>query len=80
MIEMDQETRTVIMAKSDLVALISMAKTEEGAAITTIDPRREHPLVKNYEPWLVTDEFKKVLRLSLRNGWRIVYDGAPLYG
>ena len=74
------EIRTLLMAKNDMLALIGMVKTDEEASITTIDPRREHPLVNTYEPWLVADEFKKVLRLSLRNGWRVVYDGEPLWG
>ena len=68
------------MTKNDMLALIGMVKTDEQASITTLDPRREQPLVKTYEPWLVADEFKKVLRLSLRNGWHVVYDGEPLKG
>lgn len=39
-------TRTVIMAKNDMLALITMVKSERGASITTLDPRRGHPLVK----------------------------------
>jgi hypothetical protein len=74
------EARTIVMAKSDMLALIGMVKTDQEASITTIDPRREQPLVKTYEPWLVRSELKKVLRLSLQNGWHIVYDGAPLWG
>lgn len=74
------EARTIVMTKNDLLALIGMVKTEEGGSITTIDPRREQPLVKSYEPWLIAGEFQKVLRLSLRNGWRVVYDGEPLWG
>ncbi|MBX5478919.1 MAG: hypothetical protein IRZ19_07545 [Pyrinomonas methylaliphatogenes] len=73
-------TRTVIMAKNDMLALITMVKSEKGASITTLDPRRGHPLVKNYEPWAVVEEFRKVLRLSEENGWRVVYDGEPLWG
>ena len=74
------EARTIVMAKRDMLALIGMVKTDEEASITTIDPRREQPLVKTYEPWLVREEFKKVLRLSLQNGWQVVYDGPPLWG
>ena len=74
------EIRTLLMTKNDMLALIGMVKTDEQASITTLDPRREQPLVKTYEPWLVADEFKKVLRLSLRNGWHVVYDGEPLKG
>jgi hypothetical protein len=68
------------MTKSDMLALIGMLKTDEGASITTVDPRREHPLVKSYEPWQVADEFKKVLRMSLKNGWQVAYDGPPMWG
>ena len=74
------EIRTLLMTKNNMLALIGMVKTDEQASITTLDPRREQPLVKTYEPWLVADEFKKVLRLSLRNGWHVVYDGEPLKG
>jgi hypothetical protein len=74
------ELRTIVMEKNEMLALIGLSKTDEGASITTVDPRREHPLVKTYEPWLVEDEFKKVLRLSLRNGWRVIYDGPPSWG
>lgn len=68
------------MKKNEMLALIGMRKSEEEATITTIDPRQERPLVKTYEPWIVSDEFQKVLRLSLRNGWHVVYDGEPLEG
>ena len=74
------EVRTLLMAKKDMLALIGMVKSDKEASITTIDPRQERPLVKTYEPWLVAGEFKKVLRLSLRNGWHIIYDGEPLWG
>lgn len=74
------EIRTAIMSKNELLALVGMVSSDEGASITTIDPRRDHPMVKTYEPWLVTDEFKKVLRLSLKNGWSVIYEGQPLWG
>ncbi|HMF55714.1 MAG TPA: hypothetical protein VK619_05105 [Pyrinomonadaceae bacterium] len=74
------ELRLAILAKNDLLALISMVKTEDGARITTLDPRREQPMVKTYEPWLVAHEFVKVISLSLKNGWRILYDGPQLLG
>ena len=78
--ETKMEARTIVMAKNDMLALIGMVKTDQEASITTIDPRREQPLVKTYEPWLVREELKKVLRLSLQNGWHVVYDGEPLWG
>lgn len=74
------EIRTALMTKNDMFAIVSMAITDEGASITTVDPRREAPLVKTYEPWLATGEYRKVLRLSVRNGWRVIYDGQPLWG
>lgn len=74
------ETRTLLMKKNEMLALIGMMKSDQEATITTIDPRQERPLVKTYEPWIVAGEFKKVLRLSQRNGWHVVYDGEPLKG
>ncbi|MBA2502286.1 MAG: hypothetical protein H0V27_05330 [Pyrinomonadaceae bacterium] len=74
------EIRTALMTKNEMFAFVSMRITDEGASIVTVDPRQEQPLVKTYEPWLVVGEFRKVLRLSVRNGWRIVYDGQPLWG
>ena len=74
------EIRTALMTKNDMFALVSLAIADDEASITTVDPRREQPLVKTYEPWLATGEYRKVVRLSVRNGWRVIYDGQPLWG
>ncbi|HEX8178161.1 MAG TPA: hypothetical protein VF525_01320 [Pyrinomonadaceae bacterium] len=73
--------RTVVLAKNDLLALLGLKTTTRGALIVRVDPRQALPVAKAYED--VSDAahwFKRSLATSRRNGWQVVYDGAPLAG
>jgi hypothetical protein len=74
-------TRTAILSKRDMVALLCMRSSEGGGAIWRIDPREEQPSVQIYDnPEAAEEWFTKSLRTSRKNGWNVVYDGLPLRG
>ena len=73
--------RTAVLKKNDMLALLSLKATPEGGQIVRLDPRQRLPSMQRYE----TEEealswFTRSLATSRRNGWSVVYDGAPLVG
>ncbi len=73
--------RTAVLQKNDMLALLSLKATPEGGQIVRLDPRQRLPSMQRYE----TEEealkwFTRSLATSRRNGWSVVYDGAPLVG
>ncbi|HTH51384.1 MAG TPA: hypothetical protein VL501_05600 [Pyrinomonadaceae bacterium] len=74
-------TRTAVMAKNDMIALLCLKTAPAGAAICRVDPREERPAVQIYDDATAALEwFTKSLRTSRRNGWNVIYDGLPLQG
>ena len=75
------DVRTVVLTKDDMVALLGLKTTTRGALIVRVDPRQALPAAQTYEDadkalhW-----FRRSLATSRRNGWQVVYDGAPLMG
>ena len=79
--EDEAETRTVILMKNDMIALLGMRTATQGGTICRVDPRESSPAVQIYDdPTAAIDWFKKSLRTSKKNGWLIAYDGLPLFG
>ena len=82
--ELDLEeytTRTAILAKNNMFALLCVKTAERGGAICRVDPREDRPAVQIYDdPEKAMEWFTKSLRTSKNNGWQIVYDGLPLQG
>ena len=77
----ETQTRTVILFKKDMIALLGMRTAEQGGTICRVDPREPVPAVQIYEdPLAAEDWFQKSLRTSRKNGWHIAYDGLPLFG
>jgi hypothetical protein len=75
------ETRTAVMQKNDMIALLCLKTAPAGAAICRVDPREERPAVQIYDDASAALEwFTKSLRTSRRNGWNVIYDGLPLQG
>jgi hypothetical protein len=75
------DVRTVLMFKSDMVALLGLKTSTQGGIIVRVDPREERPAAQVYEdPTAATRWFNKSLATSRKNGWNIIYDGAPAYG
>ena len=73
--------RTALLTKNDLLALISLKTTTRGGVIVRYDPRQSLPVAKAYEDTAEAAQwFRRSLATSLRNGWHVLYDGAPLAG
>lgn len=74
-------TRTAILAKNNMFALLCVKTADQGGAICRVDPREERPAVQLYDdPEKAIEWFTKSLRTSQQNGWQVVYDGLPLKG
>jgi predicted ribosome quality control (RQC) complex YloA/Tae2 family protein len=77
----DVNTRTAILSKNDMFALLCLKTATQGGAICRVDPREANPAVQLYDdPDKALDWFTKSLRTSQKNGWRVIYDGLPLAG
>lgn len=77
----DVETRTAVLSKNDMFALLCLKTANQGGAICRVDPREANPAVQLYDdPEKALDWFTKSLSTSQKNGWRIIYDGLPLEG
>ncbi len=79
--ELATVVRTAVLKKHDMLALLSLKATPEGGQIVRLDPRQRLPSMQRYE----TEEealkwFTRSLATSRKNGWAVVYDGAPLVG
>src|SRR5436190_20909150 len=75
------ETRTAILSKNNMIALLCLKTAGQGGAICRIDPREDRPAVQVYDdPEKALEWFTKSLNTSRKNGWQIVYDGLPLQG
>lgn len=79
--EEDAEVRTVVLAKNEMLALLSLKKSEEACVIVRVDPRQPAPAAQRYDDAAAADKwFKRSLATSRKNGWEVVFDGRPLYG
>jgi hypothetical protein len=75
------ETRTAILTKNNMIAMLCLKTAHQGGAICRIDPREDRPSVQFYDdPEKAHEWYAKSLRTSRNNGWRIAYDGLPLRG
>lgn len=74
-------TRTAILSKNNMIALLCVKTADKGGAICRVDPREEKPSVQLYDdPDKAIEWFTKSLNTSRKNGWNVVYDGLPLQG
>ena len=73
--------RAAVLAKNGMIALLSLKVGADGGQIVRLDPRESVASAQRYETegearkW-----FGRSLATSRRNGWAVVYDGAPLIG
>ncbi len=73
--------RTAVMAKNEMIALISLKTSPRGGIIVRVDPRQALPAAQTYEDAdAATRWFRRSLATSKRNGWLVVYDGTPSFG
>lgn len=74
-------TRTAILAKNEMIAILGLQTFDQGGTLCRVDPREERPAVQVYDnPKEALNWYRKSLRTSKQNGWRVVYDGLPLNG
>lgn len=79
--EYEVETRTAILSKDNMIAMLCLKTAGQGGAICRIDPREERPAVQLYEDaGKALEWYSQSLRTSRQNGWIIAYDGLPLHG
>ncbi|NNF00429.1 MAG: hypothetical protein HKN25_15530, partial [Pyrinomonadaceae bacterium] len=77
----DVNTRTALLSKNNMFALLCLKTANEGGAICRVDPREVNPAVQLYDdPEKAVEWYSKSLRTSRENGWNVVYDGLPLEG
>ena len=75
------ELRTAVMAKGDMLALLSLKTTDSGGQIVRYDPRETLPSARRYEDGAEALRwFRRSLSTSLKNGWHVVYEGEPMFG
>lgn len=75
------QTRTAILSKNNMIALLCVKTADKGGAICRVDPREDKPAVQLYDdPEKAIEWFTKSLNTSRKNGWNVVYDGLPLQG
>ena len=73
--------RTAVLHKNDMLALLSLKAAPDGGQLVRYDPRQNLPSLRRYESeeearrW-----YARSLATSRKNGWSVVYDGAPLIG
>ena len=79
--EEDAEVRTVVLAKNDMLALLSLKKSDEAGVIVRVDPRQPAPAAQRYDDAAAAVKwFNRSLATSRKNGWEVVFDGQPLFG
>jgi hypothetical protein len=77
----DAEVRTVVLAKNDMLALLSLKKSDEAGVIVRVDPRQPIPAAQRYDDAEAAVKwFNRSLATSKKNGWEVVFDGQPLFG
>lgn len=73
--------RTAVLAKNDMLALLSLKSSDEGGQIVRFDPREPLPAIQRYESEAEALKwFRRSIATSRRNGWSVVYDGEPMMG
>lgn len=81
MMDYEVETRTAILSKNNMIALLCLKTAGQGGAICRIDPREDRPAVQLYDDAEKALEwYNKSLKTSRKNGWTVAYDGLPLHG
>ncbi|HEX8474828.1 MAG TPA: hypothetical protein VF666_12420 [Pyrinomonadaceae bacterium] len=75
------DTRTVVLTKNGMIALLSLRTSASGAQVVRIDPRQALPTAQNYDDSdAALKWFRRSIATSRKNGWEVVYNGAPMFG
>jgi len=74
-------TRTAVLKKNGMVALLCVKTASDGSTVSRVDPREDKPSMQFYDDTEAAMHwFTRSLKTSKRNGWQVVYDGLPLQG
>jgi hypothetical protein len=77
----DIQTRTAVLRKNGMVALLCVKTASDGSTVCRVDPREERPSIQFYDDSEAAIHwFTRSLKTSRKNGWHVVYDGLPLQG
>jgi hypothetical protein len=77
----DIQTRTAILKKNGMVALLCVKTASDGSTVCRVDPREDRPSIQFYDDsQAALHWFTRSLKTSRKNGWQVVYDGLPLQG
>ena len=77
----DIQTRTAVLRKNGMVALLCVKTASDGSTVCRVDPREERPSIQFYDDSEAAIHwFTRSLKTSRKNGWQVVYDGLPLQG
>lgn len=75
------DTRTVVLSKNGMIALLSLRTSASGGQVVRVDPRQTLPTAQTYDDGdAALKWFKRSVATSRKNGWDVVYNGAPLLG
>lgn len=75
------DTRTVVLSKNGMIALLSLRTSANGGQVVRVDPRQALPTAQTYDDGDAAMKwFKRSVATSRKNGWDVVYNGAPLVG
>lgn len=87
---MKSETVITILNKGELYSLLSIFSgplpDAEGNltnvnAVAKLDPREKLPLIKPFdERREAVAQYKQAIETSLERGWRVAFQGQPLFG
>ena len=73
--------RTVVLAKNEMLALLSLKSSQDSCVIVRVDPRQPMPAAKSYtDAAAALKWFNHSLETSKKNGWQVIFDGQPLFG
>jgi hypothetical protein len=73
--------RTAVLQKNDMLALLSLKAAPDGGQLVRYDPRQSLPSLRRYDSEEEARKwYARSLATSRKNGWSVVYDGAPLIG
>jgi hypothetical protein len=77
----DVTTRTAVLKKNGMVALLCVKTASDGSTVCRVDPREDTPSMQFYDDSTAAMHwFARSLKTSKKNGWQDVYDGLPLQG
>lgn len=77
----DVTTRTAVLKKNGMVALLCVKTASDGSTVCRVDPREDRPSIQFYDDSTAAIHwFTRSLKTSKKNGWQVVYDGLPLQG